>query len=436
MERIESNKIIGANAYFTNFDHRIVKETKDDSALQKSVERTLKILFLTKNNIVCAASHLTSEFTYNIIKENPILLDEKMLLPALRSDKVGFSDVFENRGIKETLKHEMIAFYGERVQKTVSWELLENSNWFREKFVSNLKIPNSVIRKNLQNLTQKQINKIVNTIENKDVLDRGTIDKLSVNFPKKTILVLQNYRELIYHMSGARVVNCESTLPQENYLDYSLADLKNRDIMLSELQVFWKVFIEMFYEMLNKPKIPIELLDTLSFDDIHKLRQPIQDSSFIENYNLLFKKTVEAINKKDPNDTLYSMEELLQIESKLKVHYKEVFEKELKNHFKHELKENAKGLLKNTLNVGFGFVPGIPTIIQGTIGFLNERKAMHFNLSQGFNNFKSISNYSNYISQKQQQIESSILSFELKDKTAMIDLIRLVKRTIDEKTSF
>ena len=76
MERIKSTELQGANAYFTNFDNRIVFKTNDLSQLKKTVERNLKILLLTKNNVVCAASHLINPLTYDLLSNNKILLEK------------------------------------------------------------------------------------------------------------------------------------------------------------------------------------------------------------------------------------------------------------------------------------------------------------------------------------------------------------------------
>jgi hypothetical protein len=76
MKRIDPQTFKGPRAYFTNFDYRIVERTRNREKLRQDIERKLKILLLTKNTIVCAASHLTSEFAYQLFRENPILLNK------------------------------------------------------------------------------------------------------------------------------------------------------------------------------------------------------------------------------------------------------------------------------------------------------------------------------------------------------------------------
>ena len=432
MERVNSLDLSGANAYFTNFDNRIVSNTFNKEGLRKSVERNLKVLLLTKNNVVCAASHLTNDFTFKLLSENKILLDKQLIIPAFRSDKTDISELFTTKSIKESKRKKYICFYSDNVTKTVLWELLPNSNWFRDTFVSGLNTKGSVIRKNLKSLSDKQLKHLISEISQKEILDRDTIDNLSRDFDEETQLILRNYRELIYHMSGARVVNSESTLPQENYIDYSLTDFKNRDIQLSELQVFWKIFIELLYEALNKPKLSEELLDTLTFEDIANIRQPILETSFIENYNSFYKIAVSSITKKNEADILYDLKELMSIKNNLEFSFKEVFEKELKSYFKKKAVSSGKGLLKNTINMGIGFIPW-SNLIGGSIGVYNEFKSTQFNVSETFKNIRSLNDYDNYTKGKEKQIKNSINSFETNKKSELIDVVELITNTISQK---
>lgn len=70
------------------------------------------------------------------------------------------------------------------------------------------------------------------------------------------------------------MVNCESALPQENYIDYDLADLEQKRVRLTEEQVLWKLLVELILDSLQRAVIPVEMLDRLSFADVMKIRQP------------------------------------------------------------------------------------------------------------------------------------------------------------------
>ena len=130
MRRVKPETIRGPRAYFTDFDHRIVDRTRSLATLRQKGERKLKALLLLKGQIVCAASHLSTRFAYGFFKENPILLTSGSILPAFRSDKKDFSELFARKRFKE--KNSAIQFYKDHIQKTVDWELDKNSMWFRD----------------------------------------------------------------------------------------------------------------------------------------------------------------------------------------------------------------------------------------------------------------------------------------------------------------
>ena len=71
IKRIKPNNFQGPRAYFTDFDFKIIRFKNNEEIYRKEVERRLKIMLLTKNTIVCAASHLTHKFAYNLFKDNP-----------------------------------------------------------------------------------------------------------------------------------------------------------------------------------------------------------------------------------------------------------------------------------------------------------------------------------------------------------------------------
>ena len=89
-------------------------------------------------------------------------------------------------------------------------------------------------------------------------------------------------------MYGARVVNCESALPQENYIDYDLSDLTQKRTRLSEDQILSKLFRELVFDSLQKRFLPVDMLDLLSFEDILKIRKPLLGSVFQENMISLY----------------------------------------------------------------------------------------------------------------------------------------------------
>lgn len=431
--RIESKAFSGARAYFTSFDNTIVEQQKDLTSFKKQIERALKILLLTKNNIVSGASTITSsEFIYDFFQQNSILLSENMIVPALRNDKKSVAEYVERLPrISSEKKIEMIFFYNNHIKNVVNWELLENSNWNKKTFLQGFYEPHSVIMRNLKDVTSNEIKNFINDIEQQDVFDKQVVENAMLKFLKReNDIIIKNYRELIYHISGARVVNCESNLPQENYIDYSLADMKERKTMLSELQVFWKVFLELFFETFNKPKIPIEVLDLLSFEDIQKIRLPLLESGFADNYDNLVKKSINAVTENEPDKLLLSIEELFSIKQNLNFYFKEVFEKEIKS-FEKAKNIDCDKLLKNNFNIGLGISPigkslGLVESVPSSVSYL-------FNSAQGFSNYRALNTYDNYLVAKQEELLSMTQQLEVGQRSYLNDAIRLLISAVNEK---
>lgn len=435
MERINPANFYGPRAYFTDFDYKIVRLKHNKEAYRREVERKLKIILLTKNIVVCAASHLTHEFAYDLFKDNPILLNNEMVIPALREDKGHVIDYVGEQKITKSLKEDMRAFYKENVNKVVKWELVDNSVWFKENLIKELKNENSVIRRNLINISNGILSSIIGKLESQQVLSREFIIKAISDLPKSEQKILLNLVNLIYHISGARVVNCESALPQENYIDYSLADISRRKTILSETQIFWKIFLELAFETMLKENVPVELLDILTFEDIYYLRKPIEKSSFRERYDDLIRKSIQIIKKNNPDDLLFDMNELLKIKENISASFKEIFEIELYKILKKKHLEHTKKLQKSALSVGIGLAGFIPCIsnIVNLADLCFSTPEFFVNLNQTFKSRNEVNNFNLYIKHKEQTLHEMIEKTSFSNKSEFLEVVELLTRTIFSK---
>jgi|AntAceMinimDraft_17_1070374.scaffolds.fasta_scaffold08201_1 hypothetical protein len=432
MERILPNTFLGPRAYFTSFDYRIVKRTSNLDRLRTEVERKLKILLLLKSKIVCAASHLTSEFTYNIFKDNPYLINQGYILPAFRADKTDISELFVKKRLKN--KDSVIKFYRDNIKQTVKWDLVDNSAWFKNQFVMELKDENSLIKRQLKNVSNDEIQNIINEIESVDIFSRELIDSIAKNFTRNDRALLLNFRDLIYHMSGARVVNCESALPQENYIDYDLADLSHNRTKLSDEQILWKLYFEMALETLHKKMIPIEILDILSFQDILTIRKPLLEAGFQERYDSLINKIILGMQSQS-SKLLFNINELEQIRIKLKETFDIIFEEELSQFQKKLVKSDIKelGNVSSSVALGIlGFIPGIGSIASA-LSVLKDSPSLIFNIGQSYTSLKSLSNFEDYISKREKILREKILMANISDKSLMLEAVQHLTNSMYDK---
>lgn len=448
MERINPTSFYGPRAYFTDFDYKIVRFKHDKEAYKREVERRLKIILLTKNTVVCAASHLTHEFAYNLFKDNPILLTENMILPALRRDLKHITDYFEEEtpgeyplvqdlGIKSYLKEDMKNFYRDHINKVVDWELMETTSWFRATLLKALKDEYSVIRRNLPNLSKGRLDSLLSRIERNEILTREMILESISTWPEKEQKTLLNFVNLVYHMLGARAVNCESALPQENYIDYSLTDFSRHRVTLSDTQVFLKVFFELAFETLHKNALPVELLDLLSFEDINHLRKPIEKSSFRKKYDELIQKSVQVLRKSgtDPEGVVYDIEEPLEILEHISKVFEEVFKQELPEFLKRKCKETTKELKKSALSLALDVAELIPYVdkFATALSLSRSGREIFVNLTRSLKSRREIHDYNLYLENKERVLWQLIERYPISEKSVLLDALDLLVNTISTR---
>lgn len=437
MKRISPLDFYGPRAYTTDLDYKIVRFKSNKKSYKREVGRRLKIILLTKNTVVCASSHLAHTFAYDFLKENPILLDEMMIIPALRKDKEHVTDYLRDKRIEKSLKENMENFYENHVGEVVDWELIENTAWFRENLLKALKNEHSVIRRNLPDLTERNLDSLLHEIEKHKILTREIIIESTLTWPKKEKRVFMNFVNLIYHMSGARVVNCESALPQENYIDYSLTDFSRHRAALSESQVFIKLFLELAFETLHKTRFPVELLDKLSYEDINHLREPIQKSSFRQRYDELIQESIQATRRSenDPEKVVYDIERPFELLGQISETFEEVIKKELPDFLKKKGQKTTRELQKSTLSLGIGVLGLIPFLseISGAVSLSQESREFLVNLHQYFKNQQAIEIYELYLKNKETVLRQLIEKYPISEKSALLDMLDLLVTTISMK---
>ncbi len=435
MKHIKPGQFEGPRAYFTNFDHRIVTRTANKERLRQEVERRLKILLLTKSTVVCAASHLTSDFTYQLFRANPVLLNQGLITPALRDDKKDVSELFEKKRIKQSQKDEMIDFYRGEILQVVDWPLFDNSKWFKDRFIEDLQNENSVLRNNLKSLPDTDVQSLISALSTQEMLGRDTVEQAVKVFGRNERRIVLTYRELLYHISGARVVNCESSLPQEDFVYYSLADIEDRRILLSELQIFWKMFLEIFLETLQRKPLPLELLDELSFADVVSLRSPILESQFQQLYDELVKTAASSVKDDRPEKVLLHVEELLKIKDGLSRSFQAIFEEEIPKLIRKKAITNVKSFGKNSVSIGLGiasFFEPITTVF----GVIMEGPSFLMNLGNLFTELKHWNNYQDYVITKETFLRKAIERSDIDDKAPLADVARMLLSIISKKVEF
>ena len=432
MKRVKPHDLTGPRSYITAFDPEIISRTSDIEALKIEVQRKLKLLLLIKSNVVCPASHLTSDLAFSIFAHDPDLLHNGIVLPALRSDKESIAEVFEEKGRKT--KQGVTEFFEENIVATVSWDLADNSSWFRERFLDGLVNERSVIRTHITKASESLIDHLVKQIEADSLLNRESTTEAILRFDPREQEVLLTYRELLYHLSGARVVNCESALPQEDYIDFDLADMQGNRTRLSEVQILWKLFVELAMDSVQCHTLPIELLDALSLRDILQIRQPLLNSDFQEKYDSLVMKAVSAVPR-DETGLLVSAAHLEELHSSIVMTFKAVFDEELPHYLKKRALIQSKSLGDVSSSVALDALSFVPVIglVASTMSLLKDSRAFFVNVGNQYTTKKAIRDATTYNNARSQYIVKTLSKVKLSDKSQMLDMVSMLTDILTER---
>ena len=371
IDPFEDISFTGAKTYFTSIDVPLYDEAKKKNKVteyKRNIEREIKVLLLTKNILVTGASAMISEFGYQLFNEHPILLKENMIIPAVGNHVIGedWQDDISNNNLVEYYSgkikdpklgflENMSGFFKDNIHNGVGWDLKSNSGNFKAKFIYGLRNEGTVIRSNLDRLKENDFENLANFFDEKpeNFTRDAIVEAIKLaNLNDTESKVIFHFQELIYNMSGASVIGCESSLPQENMLlDYSIADLEGRKIILSEKNVFCKIFFELYFEsLLQVSSTPIAALDYVSFEDIFSMRKEFHDSGFVETYNKVINQIVSSINKHD-NDDFLNINELYTIREKIEESYTNLFAYARKKALKEKIFDN---ITQKNINIGLG----------------------------------------------------------------------------------
>ncbi len=368
LRRIDPEKLKGPRAYFTEWAFSAPHTADEDQAQRQRAMRRLKALLLTKTTIVFTASHLDSAVAQQILIENPILLDKGILKPALLESRSSIEEVTADPAMKSFLRDRDIT--------AVSWRLEQGESWFKERLCHELLDANSVICAAIKaNSPTFNARPLVEELMVTEQPIQDVVEHHAGLLESEGKTALQNFRALLYHMSGARVVQCESFLPQENLIDYDFTSSSGRQ-KLSEEVVLIKVFVEQALKTLNRRSIPIEVLDVLHVSEILALREIIEDTGFMREYDNLVTCAISAATKCDPKTSIFHLEQIESSRAKLYENFTLAFEKELAGYIKSKRISASSSLISPGISIALGVggfvLPGVGPIISSLLSLAKD----------------------------------------------------------------
>ena len=310
--------LTGPRSYFTDLD------PKDRSYDQRDVVRKLKLQLLTKQSIVVAASSLFHDLGFRLFSSDTGLtkcLQHGIILPAIRDEFDGVEGFFS---AKNTVGYTLdsTSYFGSNTRHYVPWSLSENTQWFQKVFIDNVTDKTSLFRSKSQLSDSAAIDLIAqldNCIKGKPdgqrFLSRDDISHVASSMGHGVSDFANNFANLIYRLSGARVVNSEGHFPQSNLINLGFA---GNEQQLADGRIFWELYIEaVVSNITSAARLSEERLDSLSFEDILAIREGLFDVAFAETFDSLMKLAKADVDIHDPNRLLMTQDEISTISSRL-----------------------------------------------------------------------------------------------------------------------
>lgn len=228
----------------------------------------------------------------------------------------------------------------------------------------------SVLRFNLSIVPPPRIADVSSRIGELEFPSRGEIYKIAKNSGNRILWTrLCDYTDLIYYLSGARAVNSEGVLPQENLIDFSVADLVRGKTKLSDYEIFYRIFLSIIKDKTQK-FFPVEILDLLNFEDIVELRKTLLHGGFVEKYDGLMEKTKKRVEITDTEQLILSVDELAQFENELHSIFTDTVVTEIYQMKKIDLQKRGAKVL-TSLGSLLTFYGTITSVIQLTVNVLS-----------------------------------------------------------------
>ena len=425
MIRLLPNTLTGPRAYFTGFDHRIVARSGSrEGEIQRQVERRLKLLLMTKSVVVCAASHLKSPVAVRIFQQCPELLSQKHILPALRDDKHSLAAEFRENA-------DLAKFYDGIVVAAVNWNLAENSAWFREKFLAELTSTESVVNRNISPSGAAAVAELSGRIQKMTMLDRQVIENTAATLSEHDRLLLLAYRDLVYHISGARVVGCEGVLPQEEYMEVDVAAPTQHRPRLTEAEMLWKFVVELVLDSLQRELLPIDMLDQITFKDVIAMRQPLSESHFRASYDDLIRSTMTGFSNENNGRVVLDVDQLAAVHGKLRETFQLVVAKEVPDWLRRKRRASNLRMFTSSVLVVTNLIEFPGTL--GLISNLANKSEAAISWLLNVNGVRGRNDVAGYLAAKQSKAKELAVEADFDDRTLLVDFVEYLTSVLAER---
>ncbi|GEM_PF-2918408 len=346
---------------------------------QKEIERNIKLFALINTDLVIPSNHIYSIAAENLFRSSPELLEKEIIRPALGNKYSNYEEYLLNREKKAGRK---LVEYGRYLDSLNSnpekYPSDSPASIFTNHSIEQIKNPESVLSK-ASKISKSEADQLLSHITGVQSQNDGVVyfrkflDLSRKHLRLDTYKVFEKYAYLLRYTSGASSKNCNNLLPQENLINWCLANPNNpEDFILQDEQLFWEVFIESLvkvtegiFSLRDFEKLSPKILDKLSFQDIHDLRtEGVLRNKFINRYNGIIDKINVIRTSKENRTELVNYDELIALKEEIRKEFIESLSDEASVYKEIEL-------LEASAKVAYQIFGGTIQTIESVINFFS-----------------------------------------------------------------
>ena len=214
MRKFYPEKYTGAKAYFTEADPSTQKIYLVGG---EELDIKAKLWLLLFDHLIISAGHMIeSQYTFDWLVRNSAEIEKlssrNAVLPSLQNDRDGLYDfALEHSKDRDEPWRLQISSkkYLERARRlddlfttAITWSPHAESSWFRDSLVSDLRRPQSQLRRKLVGLSRVALGNFTDKLEHTEFLTRRRLVVLAHKYCPKHLNIIQRYADIFYHISG------------------------------------------------------------------------------------------------------------------------------------------------------------------------------------------------------------------------------------------
>jgi len=363
--------------FFTQFGWNTTDELE--------ITRNLKLFSLINEELVIPSNLMYSVKCESILRKNPELLELGIIRPALPNRYDNVPDYIESRvGKAGRDLTNYISFLRDVRIVHLPYEDNSPASLFTQNCFEQIGNEDSILYKSSK-INSNQSKRVVELIIKRKEETEGVIlfrDFLSICYDcvsEYSFTVIKKYAELLRYICGASSKQCNNFLPQENMIDWCLANYDNpNSFVLNDSAIFWEVFFESLlrttdgiFSLSDLQNLSETALDRVDFHGIQQMReQSCLQENFINTYdNIINRVNTPRVTDSDPYKMM-KFDELIDLKETLRLEFKKELLNEAEFYKKIEVTES---LLKIAYQLLGGTIQSLESVVNFFSVVLNKK---------------------------------------------------------------